>query len=164
MRRERKRERGMVLFIAVLILALMGALAVSSIDTASRDRQAAGYYNRSNNALFAADAGVAHAIGLIKATGSAGCPKTIAFATQTTPTLLGDSTTYAKYGDQPKYYGLPSAGTNAIQCTGYRNKGGGMSRVGSRPPARYAQWLIQLVGESPDGSQSRLEVLHEEEV
>jgi hypothetical protein len=154
----------MVLFIAVLVLALMGALAVASIDTASRDRQAAGYYNRSNNALFAADAGVAHAIALIKADGSSGCPKTIAFATQGTPALLGDTTTYMKYGDQPKYYGLPAAGANAIQCTGYRNKGGGMSRIGSRPPARYAQWMVQIVGESADGSQSRLEVLHEEEV
>ena len=162
MKPVRRREQGIILFVAVLLLAIMGALAIASLDTASRDRQAAGYYNRSNAALFAADAGVAEAISLIKAD-PYNCPSVIPFATQGAPVLLGDTTAYAEYTGQPAYYGDPAA-VNAVECIRIRAKAGsGMSRAGSLKP-KVAEWRIFVVGESPDGSRARIEVLHEEEL
>ena len=48
--RERRREQGVVMFITVLLLAMMGGLGLAALDTAARDRDTAGYYNREASA------------------------------------------------------------------------------------------------------------------
>ena len=166
MAKSLRRKRGMILFISVLLLALMGALAIAALDTSTRDRQAAGFYNRSNNALFAADAGVAAAVSMIKQVGAATCPGTVAFSTQAAPTYLGDTATYAGFGARPRYYGDPSAPNGQpVVCAGTYSKGGSMTRVGSqRPAVQVAAWWIYVVGESPDGSRSRIQVMKEFEI
>ncbi|NNL67664.1 MAG: hypothetical protein HKP30_15545, partial [Myxococcales bacterium] len=63
---ERRREQGAALLVAVLILALMGVIGLSSLDTATRDRQVAGFQSRAQTALYAAEAGVAYGVGLIR--------------------------------------------------------------------------------------------------
>jgi hypothetical protein len=159
MRNEHRRERGMILFVAVLLLALMGAMAISGLDSAARDQQAAGYYNRSNTALFAAEAGVQAAVALVDQNATTPCPGTLAFATQGSPVLLGDTPTWLQYGGQPRYYGDPTAGANAIACVATRQRAGGSMSV--LATETVADWRIYVVGESPDGSRARLEVMHE---
>jgi hypothetical protein len=155
----RRREQGVILFVAVLMLALMGALAISSLDSATRDQQSAGYYNRSNTALFAAEAGVAAAKAQIIA-GACACPCVLPFApTQASPSYVGDTAAWAPFGGLPSYYGDPLA-ANAVECVGKRKKGGGSLNIGSASQW-LGQWQIRVTGQSPDGSLSRLEVMYE---
>ena len=63
---ERRYEDGAALLVAVLILALMGIIGLSSMETVTRDRQVAGYQSRAQTALYAAEAGVAFAMGLLR--------------------------------------------------------------------------------------------------
>lgn len=63
--RQRKREEGAALLVAVLVLALMGVIGLSAMETVTRDRQVAGYQSRAQTALYAAEAGVAIALTMI---------------------------------------------------------------------------------------------------
>ena len=65
-----RNERGVVMFVTVLLLALMGALGLAALDAASRDRDSAGYYSRETAAFYAAEAGVAHARAIVRGVGS----------------------------------------------------------------------------------------------
>jgi hypothetical protein len=65
-RRDPRRESGTALVVAVLLLAMLGVIGLASMETVTRDRQVAGFQNRGRVALYAADAGVAHAIGIIR--------------------------------------------------------------------------------------------------
>jgi hypothetical protein len=158
--RTRRRQQGIILFVAVLMLALMGALAISSLDSAARDQQAAGYYNRSNTALFAAEAGVSAAKAHIM-TNACACPCVLPWTpTTASPVYIGDTTAWSAFGGLPRYYGDPLA-ANSIECVGKRKKGGGSLNVGTGTTQWLGQWQIRVVGQSPDGSLSRLEVMHE---
>jgi hypothetical protein len=64
---DHKREGGAALLVAVLMLALMGIVGLASMDTVSRDRQVAGFQKRAVTSLYASEAGVARALGLIRA-------------------------------------------------------------------------------------------------
>ena len=64
---DRKRESGAALLVAVLLLAMLGVIGLASMETVTRDRQVAGFQNRARVALYAADAGVANAVGIIRA-------------------------------------------------------------------------------------------------
>ena len=63
---ERRRESGAALLIAVLLLAMLGVIGLASMETVTRDRQVAGFQNRGRVALYAAEAAVAHATGIIR--------------------------------------------------------------------------------------------------
>jgi hypothetical protein len=64
---QRSDERGMALLVTVLMLALMGLMWLASMDTVTRDRQIAGFQKRAQTSLYAADAGTAKALALIRA-------------------------------------------------------------------------------------------------
>ncbi len=64
--RARRDERGAALLVAVLFLALMGVIGLASMETVTRDRQVAGYQSRAQTSLYAAEAGVNFALGLIR--------------------------------------------------------------------------------------------------
>ncbi len=59
--RKHRHQRGAAMFVAVLVLMMMGALGLAALDTSSQDRNIAGYQNRSQSAFNAAEAGVAQA-------------------------------------------------------------------------------------------------------
>ena len=52
MRQRTRREGGAAMFVAVLMLVMMGALALAAMDTATRDRQVAGFQNRSGQRVL----------------------------------------------------------------------------------------------------------------
>lgn len=160
---ERKRQQGVILFVAVMLLALMSALGIAALDTATRDRQAAGFQNRSSRALFAADAAVAAARSVVAANAT-DCSATPAFPGQNNSVVVGDVQTYAKYAGQPKYYGDPAV-ANPIVCKGVRGvSGSGNLRIGAQAVTQVSLWQINVVGESPDGSRVRLEVMAEQPI
>jgi hypothetical protein len=154
---QRRRESGAVLFVAVLMLALMGVLAIASIEATTRDREAAGYTNRTSTSFYAAEAGVAAAREAVKAVTDP--TATVAFPDQGTPTLLGDTSLYDKEGGNlPRYYGDPDF-ANPIQYRDEVNIGGGFSVETGGFKGTGTLWQINVVGESPDGSTTRLEVM-----
>ncbi len=60
------REGGAALIVSMMMLVLMGLLGMASLDSAMRDRQIAGYTSRARSALYAADAGVAAALDMVR--------------------------------------------------------------------------------------------------
>jgi hypothetical protein len=155
--RNRRRESGSALFIAVMMLVLMGALGIVALDSVTTDRQVAGLQNRAVNAFYTAEAALAEARSLVEEVGSRSSTPT--FHTEAAPYELGDTALYDREGDQPKYYGDP-AFADPIRWIG--DSGGGMAggnlQVGKQK-LMETLWQINVVGESPTGARSRVEVV-----
>jgi Tfp pilus assembly protein PilX len=160
MQRERRREQGVVMFITVLLLAMMGGLGLAALDSASRDRDTAGYYNRETAAFYAADAGVQHARALVKKVGSPN--ETPAFPTSGSPQEMGDSSLYATVlsggGTLPSYYGDP-AFANPVrsdgESAGQYSEGMNLQSKGAKAIATL--WQINVVGQAANGETARIE-------
>ncbi len=105
-----KRERGVALLVAVMMLSIMGLIGLGSMESVMRDRQVAGFQSRARSALYAADAGVAWGRGIIfdqvgqlVTQGVAGLHKfDPVFPDETTPKLLGDGS-----ATQPRFMKNP---------------------------------------------------------
>jgi hypothetical protein len=153
----RRRQSGSALFIAVMMLVLMGGLGIVALDQVTTDRQVAGFQNRAVSAFYSAEAGLAEARSLVEEVGARSSLPLI--ATEGTPEQLGDAVLYYREGSQPIYYGDP-AFANPIRWigdTGGGNKGSNL-QVGTQRLAATL-WQINVVGESPTGARSRLEVV-----
>lgn len=148
----------MALFVTVLMLVFMTAIALAALDTVTRDRQVAGLQNRWRTAFYAAEAGVAEARSLVRNVGNRSDLPT--FYPESSPKLLADSSLYDREGTQPRFYGDPDF-TDAIrylsESEGQRGEGFGLSVRGQRLASTL--WQINVVGEAPGGSKMRLEVV-----
>jgi hypothetical protein len=137
-----QRERGAAMFIAVMLLILMGALGLVALDTASEDRRIAGFQNRSSAAFEAAEAGAAHATELAKANNT-----TIPVRT------LSDVTVYDREGALPSYRADPNPLPVGVNPTGIVNAGFGAAD-GVAPEAgggwKIGKWRINVEGRSPN--------------
>ena len=60
------REGGTALLVAMMMLVLMGMLGLASLDTVMRDRQVAGHTSQSRQALYAAEAGIAQGLEMVR--------------------------------------------------------------------------------------------------
>ena len=160
MQREHRREQGVVMFITILLLVMMGGLGLAALDSASHDRDTAGYYNRETAAFFAADAGVQHARALVK--GVTAVTDTPAFPTQGAPQTIGDTTLYAQSlpngGSLPSFYGDP-AFAKPVRSDG--NSAGnyteGMNLQAKGAKAVATLWQINVVGRAANGETTRIE-------
>ncbi len=159
-RRDHQRERGAAMFIAVLLLILMGALGLVALDTATEDRRIAGFQNRSASAFAAAEAGIAHAAELAK-------QNVTSLPTQN----LSDATVYDREGGAlPSYRADPNPLPVGTNPTGIVSAGFGAAE-GVAPDAgggwKTGKWRINVEGRSPvnaagmDGrmSTSRVELM-----
>ncbi len=160
---DRRREAGSALFVAVMMLVLMGFLGLAALDRVTRDGQVAGYQNRSRTAFYAAEAAVAEARSILtKSTLVTGPESVPAFPDQATPRTVGDTGLYDKEGGSlPRYFGDPDIGKPPIRFA-KKGKGGGafgMNLQANQGSVDEMLWMINVVGESPDGSRARLEVL-----
>jgi len=61
-----RREGGIALLIAILMLIIFGAMAVASMDTVTRDRQIAGIHSQAHLAFQAAEAGVSAGLAALR--------------------------------------------------------------------------------------------------
>jgi len=159
MRTERRREQGVVMFLTVLLLAMMGGLGLAALDAASRDRDSAGYYNRETAAFYAAEAGIAHARAIIR--GVASTDELPAFPTEGAPqNIVGNGGgVVPTYGLPPAlYYGDPDF-PNPIRSdgdsAGQYSEGMNLQSKGAKAMATL--WTINVTGNGPDGAATKLE-------
>lgn len=156
--RQHRRQTGSALFVAVMMLVLMGGLGLAALETVSRDRQVAGFQSRGKNAFYAADAGAADARNRVRSVGSRS--NTPGFPTQGSPQTLGDTALYDREGGAlPRYYGDPAFADpiRYIQDgTPYMN--GGNLRQGGQQ-LKHTLWQANVIGESATGSSTRIELM-----
>ena len=165
---DRKRESGAALLVAVLLLAMLGVIGLASMETVTRDRQVAGFQNRARVAMYAADAGVAHAVGIIRAQAQTLAPGGEAALEGFNPAFpgKGGATNQALGSDFPApgspSYGMdPNASdpTNvlaAAQAIRYIGKGNPcpgwiMSGDVGSVQWREALWDVRVIGAAPGG-------------
>lgn len=159
-RGNHKRSQGAAMFIAVLLLILMGALGLVALDSATEDRRIAGFQNRSASAFAAAEAGVAHAAELAKQNN-----------TNMVTATLGDAGVYDREGGAlPSYRPDPNPLPVGTNISGIASAGFGAAE-GVAPEAgggwKTGKWRINVEGRSPvnaggiDGrmSTSRIELM-----
>ena len=65
-----KREEGVALMLAVLLLVAVSALAMSTMQTVATDGQVAGFQNQEAVAFYAAEAGIADACAVVRNMGA----------------------------------------------------------------------------------------------
>ncbi len=160
MRNRNRNERGVVMFVTVLLLALMGAMGLAALDAATRDRDSAGYYNRETAAFYAAEAGIAHARAIIRGVAStdelpafptAGSPQTIIGNTGGVTTPSGTLPPASYHGDPDFPNPIRSDGDSA----GQYSEGMNLQSKGAKAIATL--WTINVTGTGPDGAAAKLE-------
>ena len=160
----RKRESGAVLLVAVLLLAMMGAVGIAALEASSGDRVAAGYYNRSENAFYAAEAAAAHARSVVAA-----APQDKNFKppfpnlANGTAVTLGDSALYNHEPALPSYYGDP-AFPDPIRWVADSGFAAGGNLQANKPKQLITLWQINVIGRSPDGTTARVEIMETKNV
>ncbi len=164
-RADHRREAGVAMFVAVLMLVLMGWMGLAAMNAVSRDNQVAGFQGRNQNAFFAAEAGVAYARAVVEhhiadTDDLPGLGTVPAFPTAAAPTQLSNAAAYAQWQNAatagqelPGYYADPNPpdplnpqpihyiGPGEI-LDGDDFQVGGPKRVGTL-------WQINVVGKSP---------------
>ena len=162
--KNRRRQAGAAMFVAVLMLVLMGALGIAALEGATQDRQIAGFQNRSNNAFYAAEAGVARAREVVRNATDRGDPVALPV------TNLGDVALYDREIALPQFG--PDPVFAATNPTGIRN----LNKDGPAPGMEMGMgsvmimnslWQINVQGTSPHaaaglngrGSTARIETI-----
>jgi hypothetical protein len=162
--RERKREAGAALLVSMLLLAMMAMIGLASFDTVMRDSQVAGFQSRSRVALYAAEAGLATALALIRqdtqglADGGTAALEdwNPTFPTELAPQVLGSS------AHPPSFYANPDA-TKPIRYMGAGDPcwsgepEGLMSQESGAIQWRDALWDVRVVGDTNDGTKLPLQ-------
>ncbi len=165
---DRKREAGAALIVAVLLLAMLGVIGLASMEAVTRDRQVAGFQNRARVALYAADAGVANAVGIIRVQAQTLAPGGEAALVSFNPAFPGKGgVAMMALGSQFPAPGSPSYGMDpnasnplnvaaAAQAIRYIGRGNPcpgwvMSGDVGSVQWREALWDIRVVGSAPGG-------------
>lgn len=150
--RNRPHQEGAALFVAVLILALMGALGIMAFNTVLVDRQVAGFQNRAKTAFYAAEAAASEGRSLVRSVGSRSETPVL------NPRTLGDAGLYDRESALPSYAGDP-AFANPIRYIGEGGMAGGANLQMKGQKFVNTRWQINVQGQSPDGSTTRIEVV-----
>ena len=148
---ERRREQGAALLVAMLMLMLLGLIGLSALDTVTRDRQVAGYQSLAQTALYAADAGVAHSLDILRTeiTGAALTPGDCLNSTLPS-TSLGSGTSFGPD---------PTAATNQICMLGAADpcEGFDASVEQGQPIFLNTVWNVRVQGTAPGGATARVQ-------
>lgn len=149
----RRRSSGAALLTAVLLMSLMGMIGLAGLSTVMRDRQVAGYTSQAQAALYAADAGIAHGLELLRvevvgAALSAGDCLT-ATLPDSPPTTLANGSTYAP--DSTAASNNICMLATATPCAELNAS----IEVG-QPQYLYTIWNIRTEGQSVGGATVRL--------
>jgi type II secretory pathway pseudopilin PulG len=183
--RAARREQGAALLVAVLVLALMGIIGLSAMETVTRDRQVAGYQSRAQTALYAAEAGISLAMAMIDDEVSDRAPRGEAGLLEWNPSVVVPPATEPDFPDQanaevlgvdfpapgsPRFYMDPNAAdpNDALappQAIRYMGKGlpcrdwPPMSQEQGRnlPDWRESLWDIRVRGDNPGGTEVSLQ-------
>ena len=151
-RGNRPHQEGAALFVSVMILALMGALGIMAFNTVLADRQVAGFQNRARTAFYAAEAAAAEGRSLVRSVGSRNQTPNL------NPRPLGDMALYDREFALPSYAGDP-AFPDPIRYIGDGTMAGGANLQMKGQKFVNTLWQINVQGQSPDGSTTRIEVV-----
>ena len=149
---ERVHQEGAALFVAVMVLALMGALGIMAFNTVLVDRQVAGFQNRAKTAFYAAEAAASEGRSLVRTVGSRSQTPNL------NPRALGGAALYDREFALPSYSGDP-AFPNPIRYIGDGTMAGGANLQMKGQKFVNTLWQINVQGQSPDGSTTRIEVV-----
>jgi len=146
-----RREGGAALLVAMLMLVLMGIIGLSSLDTVMRDRQVAGYQSQSQTALYAADAGVAESLDILRKeiVGAALSPGDC-LTTVLPSTNLGNGTSYGPD---------PAAPTNQICMLASAEPCAEIDASIEQGQPIYLDtvWNVRVQGQAPGGANARVQ-------
>lgn len=153
--RSSKREGGAALLVAMLMLVLMGMIGLASLDTVMRDRQVAGFQNLAQSALYAADAGVADSLDILRTeiVGAALSPGDCLTTVLPTTNIGGGSS----------YRPDPTAGSNQICMLASAEPCAEIdaSIEMGQPIYLYTVWNVRVQGNAPGGATSRVQATAE---
>ena len=152
---RKKREGGVALLVAMLMLVLMGMVGLASLDTVMRDRQVAGFQNLAQSALYAGDAGIADSLDILRTEiVSAALSPGDCLTTVLPDTDLGDGNSY-----EPD----PSAGSNQICMLASAEPCAEIdaSIEMGQPIYLYTVWNVRVQGNAPGGATSRIQATAE---
>lgn len=142
---HRRAEHGAALLVTMLILIALALLGVTTLNAVMGDQQVSGYQTRGRVAFHAAEAGLSAAMANIDGVGTPTIPSA----------SLGDAVIYP-YG-QPSYGPDPDAAP-AVDDLGWRNASEMNIRTRGNGPRYIVQyWKLNVVGNAPGGSTSRVE-------
>lgn len=150
----RRRESGTALLVSILMLVMMGLLGMASLDTVMRDRQIAGYTSRARSALYAADAGVAAALDMVRT-----APLPTALATGDCITTVLPTTTLP---NGTSYQPDTSAATSNICMLSSADPCSELDasiEVGAGSIYLYTLWDMRIQGQTPDGAIARVQAM-----
>jgi hypothetical protein len=140
---DARRQEGSALLVAVLLMAMMGALGLAGLEAATQDRQTAGVQNRKRIAFWAAEAGLAEGRNDIRNGGTPVLAST---------TTVGDTTLYP-YG-APTYVPEETVDLGATGIPGFQ-----LRTSGNGPTYQLHYFRVRVRGQAPGGTQSRLEMV-----
>lgn len=146
-----RREGGAALLVAMLFAVLMGLIGFASLDTVMRDRQSAGFQNLSHSALYAADAGIAEGLNILRSeiVGNALVPNDCLDTTLPTTSL----------GDGVSYRADPNATPNEICMLASAEPCAEFDSSIEQGQAIYLNtvWNIRVEGAAPGGATAHLQ-------
>ena len=150
-----RREGGSALLVAMLFSVLMGLIGFASMDTVMRDRQAAGFQNLSQSALYAADAGIANSLNILRAeiVGAALAPNDCLDTTLANTSL----------GNGVSYRADPNAATNQICMLASAEPCAEFDASIEQGQAiyLYTVWNMRVEGSAPGGATAHLQATAE---
>jgi len=149
--RNAKREQGAALFVAVMMLVMMGIVGLAALDTVTQDRTIAGFQNQARTAFYAAEAGLGMGKQLVRTAGTRSVTPALA------PADLADAAAYP-YG-RPSYQGDPEFPTPVRYVRdGPPWAQGGDLRVG-RQRLVHTLWQVNVEGATPTGTAAQVEAV-----
>lgn len=152
---RQRREDGAALLMAMMLLVLMGMIGVASLNTVMRDRQVAGFQNLAQTALYAADAGVAGSLDIVRTD--------IVGAALTPGDCLTSTLPTTNIGTGSSYQTDPTASTNQICMLASAEPCAEIdgSIEQGQPVFLYTVWNVRVAGNAPGGATARLQATAE---
>lgn len=146
-----RRQGGAALLVAMLMLVLMGMVGLASLDTVMRDRQMAGFHSQSQSALYAADAGLADGLDLLR---TQIVSSSLSAGDCITPKIVNTS-----LGGGRSYEADPTAPSNEICMLASAEPCEGLmvSIEQGQPIFLNTVWNIQVQGNAPGGATARVQ-------
>lgn len=162
--RDPRREGGIALLLAILMMIIFAAMAVASMDTVQRDKQIAGIHSQAHLAFQAAEAGVHAGLSVLR-NPPGGWPSSVAGLASFNPPLpniaLGTAADFP-FG-QPNYGADPDVG-QAIDylgvgaaCEGWETSANVQNIGGSSVTVLETIFDIRIQGQTTTGARSSLE-------
>ena len=153
--RNRRREGGAALLIAMLLLTAMALIGFASLQTVMRDREVTGYTSQSQTALYGADAAIADSLEVIR-TQSVGNQVVAGdcLAAPVPTATLPNGVTYGPDGTAPTNQICMLAAAEPCEEMASSIEQG-------QPIYLYTVWNVRTQGVAPGGATARIQATAE---